>query len=174
MQKFDHNIGFWEKRQFVCRKLAKIAENCDHNIDPWSHWFGVLKCFCAERKKCQTCFSFEWQRKKSCTRFWLTDCFGKKASFSRKHQLRSGWEYRDEKNTKSRTKMKDVFLKCLYVTANRKGLRTYITDDHRSIQWLYIHIPVKFKILLKNVTIQVENKRRHNFCMYIFAHREFE
>jgi hypothetical protein len=23
------------KRQFLRRKLAKIAENCDHNIDPW-------------------------------------------------------------------------------------------------------------------------------------------
>jgi hypothetical protein len=29
MQKFDHNIGFWEKRHF-------FAENCDHNIDPRS------------------------------------------------------------------------------------------------------------------------------------------
>jgi hypothetical protein len=29
-----HNIGFWEKRHFFRRKLAKIAENCDHNIDP--------------------------------------------------------------------------------------------------------------------------------------------
>jgi hypothetical protein len=37
MQNFDHNIGFWEKRQFFCRKLAKIAENCDHNIDPWTN-----------------------------------------------------------------------------------------------------------------------------------------
>jgi hypothetical protein len=35
MQKLDHNIGFWEKRQFFLRKLLKIAENCDHNIDPW-------------------------------------------------------------------------------------------------------------------------------------------
>jgi hypothetical protein len=34
MQNFDHNIGFWEKRQFFRRKLLKIAENCDHNIDP--------------------------------------------------------------------------------------------------------------------------------------------
>jgi hypothetical protein len=34
MQKFDHNIGFWEERQFVRRKLSKFAENCDHNIDP--------------------------------------------------------------------------------------------------------------------------------------------
>jgi hypothetical protein len=34
MQNFDHDIGSWEKRQFFRRKLAKIAENCDHNIDP--------------------------------------------------------------------------------------------------------------------------------------------
>jgi hypothetical protein len=34
MQKFDHNIGLWEKRQFFRRKLSKIAENCVHNIDP--------------------------------------------------------------------------------------------------------------------------------------------
>jgi hypothetical protein len=34
MQNVDHNIGFWEKRQFFRRKLSKIAENCDHNIDP--------------------------------------------------------------------------------------------------------------------------------------------
>jgi hypothetical protein len=25
-----------EKRQFLRRKLGKIAENRDHNIDPWS------------------------------------------------------------------------------------------------------------------------------------------
>jgi hypothetical protein len=30
----QNDIGFWEKRQFFCRKLSKIAENCDHNIDP--------------------------------------------------------------------------------------------------------------------------------------------
>jgi hypothetical protein len=34
MQNVDHNIGFWEKRQFFRRKLSRIAENCDHNIDP--------------------------------------------------------------------------------------------------------------------------------------------
>jgi hypothetical protein len=38
MQHFDHDIGFSEKRQFFCLKLSQIAENCDHNIDPWSHW----------------------------------------------------------------------------------------------------------------------------------------
>jgi hypothetical protein len=39
MQKDEHNIGFWEKRQFFRQKLSKIAENCDHNIDPWSNLF---------------------------------------------------------------------------------------------------------------------------------------
>jgi hypothetical protein len=34
-RKIDHNNGFWEKRHFFLRKLANIAENCDHNIDPW-------------------------------------------------------------------------------------------------------------------------------------------
>jgi hypothetical protein len=34
MQNVDHNIGFGEKRQFARQKLLKIAENCDHNIDP--------------------------------------------------------------------------------------------------------------------------------------------
>jgi hypothetical protein len=38
MQNFDNNIGFWEKRQFFRRKLSKIGENCDHNIDPRSPW----------------------------------------------------------------------------------------------------------------------------------------
>jgi hypothetical protein len=36
MQTFEHNIGFWVKRQFFRRKLSQIAENCDHNIDPRS------------------------------------------------------------------------------------------------------------------------------------------
>jgi hypothetical protein len=34
MQKFYHNIVFLEKRHIFRRKLSKIAENCDHNIDP--------------------------------------------------------------------------------------------------------------------------------------------
>jgi hypothetical protein len=36
MQNFDHNIGFWVKRQLFRWKLSKIAENCNHNIDPRS------------------------------------------------------------------------------------------------------------------------------------------
>jgi hypothetical protein len=42
MQNFDNNIVFWEKRQLFRRKLSKIAENCDHNIDPEYVWRGVL------------------------------------------------------------------------------------------------------------------------------------
>jgi hypothetical protein len=42
--KFDHNIGFWGKRHF-CQKLSKIAENCDHNIDPWIFKFSDLDFF---------------------------------------------------------------------------------------------------------------------------------
>jgi hypothetical protein len=29
-------LVFEKKRRFFRRKLSKIAENCDHNIDPWS------------------------------------------------------------------------------------------------------------------------------------------
>jgi hypothetical protein len=29
-----YNIGFREKSQFFRQKISKIAENCDHNIDP--------------------------------------------------------------------------------------------------------------------------------------------
>jgi hypothetical protein len=56
MRNFDHNIGFWEKRQFFRRKLSKIAENCDHNIDPrkeklvipWmmQTYLKTEQCFC--------------------------------------------------------------------------------------------------------------------------------
>jgi hypothetical protein len=34
MQKFDHHFVFLRKNAILCRKLSKIAENCDHNIDP--------------------------------------------------------------------------------------------------------------------------------------------
>jgi hypothetical protein len=34
LKKIKDNIGICEKRQFFRRKLGKIAENCDHNIDP--------------------------------------------------------------------------------------------------------------------------------------------
>jgi hypothetical protein len=47
-KQIDNNIGFWEKRQFFRRKLAKIAENCDHDVDPWlnqnlKNWLEQLK-----------------------------------------------------------------------------------------------------------------------------------
>jgi hypothetical protein len=42
MQNFKRNIVFLEKRKKIFRrKLAKIAENCDHNIDPW--WMTLQK-----------------------------------------------------------------------------------------------------------------------------------
>jgi hypothetical protein len=37
----DPNIGLNEKRQSVRLKLGKIAQNCDHNIDP-SHCFAII------------------------------------------------------------------------------------------------------------------------------------
>jgi hypothetical protein len=30
-------LVFEKNANFFRRKFAKIAENCDHNIDPWSH-----------------------------------------------------------------------------------------------------------------------------------------
>jgi hypothetical protein len=46
-KKFYHNIVFWEKRQFFRRNWAKIAENCDYNIDPRSasKIKVILNCF---------------------------------------------------------------------------------------------------------------------------------
>jgi hypothetical protein len=48
MQNFDHNIGFLEKRQFFPRILSKIAENCDHNIDPWEGGKNKKLCLTSE------------------------------------------------------------------------------------------------------------------------------
>jgi hypothetical protein len=36
---FDHNVGFWENAIFLAEKLSKVAENCDHNIDPCNRKF---------------------------------------------------------------------------------------------------------------------------------------
>jgi hypothetical protein len=66
MNKFYHNIGFWENRQFFCRKLAKIAENCDHNIDPryqgvyfvFYVWFSIAVSNLPRRKKIR--WSLKW------------------------------------------------------------------------------------------------------------------
>jgi hypothetical protein len=41
-----NNIGFKSKTKFFRRKLAKIAKNCDHNIDPIvfaNKWLHRLK-----------------------------------------------------------------------------------------------------------------------------------
>jgi hypothetical protein len=37
---------------FSRRKLAKIAENCDHNIDPWtqSYFFSNFKCLRSQNR----------------------------------------------------------------------------------------------------------------------------
>jgi hypothetical protein len=47
----QNKATFWNKL-FICnigiffrRKLGKIAENCDHNIDSWSHWRQSEKTF---------------------------------------------------------------------------------------------------------------------------------
>jgi hypothetical protein len=48
LKKIDHNIGFREKRQFFRRKLGKIVENCDHNIDPS---LGLKRVVQIEREK---------------------------------------------------------------------------------------------------------------------------
>jgi hypothetical protein len=36
-------IAFWDQCQFFCRKLSKIAENCEHNIDPWPKRYSELQ-----------------------------------------------------------------------------------------------------------------------------------
>jgi hypothetical protein len=41
-------LVFEKKRQFFRRKLSKIAENCDHNIDPWDRCCD-LKYISAEK-----------------------------------------------------------------------------------------------------------------------------
>jgi hypothetical protein len=35
-RKNDKNIGLQKNRHFCARKSAKIAQNSNHNIDPWS------------------------------------------------------------------------------------------------------------------------------------------
>jgi hypothetical protein len=42
MQNLDHKNSFQDKRQILSRKLRKIAENCDHNIDPRYDWFKIV------------------------------------------------------------------------------------------------------------------------------------
>jgi hypothetical protein len=37
-KKFIITLVFKKNANFFRPKLGKIAENCDHNIDPWSPW----------------------------------------------------------------------------------------------------------------------------------------
>jgi hypothetical protein len=59
---------FEKYANYFCRKLAKITEHCDHNIDPWYNnitpsefetptpvLYNRLECFLSRRK----CFSFQ-------------------------------------------------------------------------------------------------------------------
>jgi hypothetical protein len=48
-------LVFWEKRHFFRRKLSKIAENCDHNIDPWSPWLHVAGEFVGKTRPNNFC-----------------------------------------------------------------------------------------------------------------------
>jgi hypothetical protein len=61
---YDNYIGFWEKRHFFQRKLGKIAENCDHKIDPWSqshdHQLQRQRCKNLQRHVMRSAF---WKNK---------------------------------------------------------------------------------------------------------------
>jgi hypothetical protein len=46
-KKFIITLVFEKKRQFFRQKLSEIAENCDHNIGPWSQSY--------DRELCQRC-----------------------------------------------------------------------------------------------------------------------
>jgi hypothetical protein len=61
MHNFDHHISFWEKLHFLRRKLPKIAENCDHNIDP-----RCCATFSTVRAMRQFCPKLDWAT------FWAT------------------------------------------------------------------------------------------------------
>jgi hypothetical protein len=40
----------FEKNAIFCRKLAKITENCDHNIEPRVTWWGPNRFFVTRNK----------------------------------------------------------------------------------------------------------------------------
>jgi hypothetical protein len=60
VQKFDHNIGVWEKRQFFLQKMVKITEKCNHNIDPWSphSWLYIFRKKCVHGIEIISCATF--------------------------------------------------------------------------------------------------------------------
>jgi hypothetical protein len=63
---FYRSIGFWKKRHFFRRKLSKIAECCDHIIDPWL-LFYLHNIFAAVP------LFLKWQHKHwVLSRFWRT------------------------------------------------------------------------------------------------------
>jgi hypothetical protein len=75
-------LVFEKKRQFFRRKLAKIAENCDQNNNPWSmselSFSPYLKraslmllqtCFCESRQSTTICSALDLS-------FWKPKCHG--------------------------------------------------------------------------------------------------
>jgi hypothetical protein len=72
--KFKH--WFLKKRQFVGRKLSKIAENCDHSIDPWLHeiQFCAVCIKLADSYRVFVCASLLWVYL-SISLHWLVQCF---------------------------------------------------------------------------------------------------
>jgi hypothetical protein len=66
MQKIDHNIGFWEKRQFFDENFRKSQKIVITTHDPWSHgaitihryihtyYQGYKTSLCKSRLKCST------------------------------------------------------------------------------------------------------------------------
>jgi hypothetical protein len=49
---FIITLVFLEKRQFFGRKLSKIAENCDHNIDPQFSVANQFRIECHGKEQC--------------------------------------------------------------------------------------------------------------------------
>jgi hypothetical protein len=51
------------KRQFFRRKLAKIADNCDHNIDPWKPSTSEYVLVGERRRWCYDTGDWNWAEK---------------------------------------------------------------------------------------------------------------
>jgi hypothetical protein len=59
-------LGFEKNANFFRRKLAKIAENCDHNIDPRQKRLGFLRSLVYESGHTGPMSGFR-------TRYWVTE-----------------------------------------------------------------------------------------------------